>query len=1237
MATHPANTFIAAGTQDSRIFLWNNADGKPLANWLAHTGAVHSVQVNAQGTQLMSAGGDGLVKFWALPPVPPRMLTHPDAVLAAVASPDGKKLYTGSNDKLVRTWDTTKQAVEKQFTGHAGPVTAVAVSANLQILASGSADNTIRLWNQATAKESDVLLAHSAPVTALGINAANTQMLSASEDGTVKLWALPLVAPKSFIHSDQIMSLVLSADGNKMLTAGNDKIVRLWNLASGAKEKDYAGPTTPIVSLAVSGNGATIAAASADKTVTLWNAADAKVLQKLPMPAAPQAVAFSADAQSVFVGLADNSIKQIKIADGKEIKTLPAVHKGAIVGLALNGKGDLLFSASADKTIQTWALPEGAPKAKFDHVAPIIAMTLSKDGTRLAALAEKVVKVWTVADGKEVAALKLPVDAKGISLSPDNTRVIVACADKLARIYELDGKLLETLPHDGVVNGVAFVDAKKVITGGADKLARLWTSSLVWQRQHQGPVRQALFTPKGDQIVSAGDDKTIKLWNAADGKEVKAFTNESPITHLSLNADATKIATAGADKNVKIWTLADGKSSAPMAMPAAVQSLSLTPNGQRFAVALLDGASQVIRVHDIALGKDIQVFVDHTAPVKTLQWLADGRTLVTASADKTARLLDVGVVSALAAHPAGPMFAQYHGNGTQLVTAGADKTVKLWDLAKMNVLKSFGPVADPIKAIAFSKDFTRIGAAAGKIVKVWTIADGKEIASLSHSAEVLSLSFSQDGTRIATGAADKQTRLWEIATSKELQFFAQDDAVDAVILTPANNLVISAAGKLTRLDTASILRAVPADAGAVHGLAIVPANTHVLTAGADKIVKLWNLTSGAKEREFLGATGAVRAVAISKNSLLLAATGADQVVRVYQFADAKDLGAVKVGGEVRTLAFTPNSLALVGGTVGKSLQAWGVPFTPGQPLPKDFLKPVQSFTTADVLPEFTIAADSVSIYSAGQDKAMHVWKLASPAPTRSFAYGANVDAVAFQPNSTLLAAAGHDGKIRFFDLVKNAQAKDITAHIRDINKQQVAQPIYSLTFSPDGKQLLTSSYDNSIKLWDVAGGNMVREFKPYMVKDFEKGHQEPVYTAAFSPDGKFIATGSSGLERTIKIWNVGDGSVVRDLANPNYKTAPMFPPASHPGAVTNLRFTKDGKYLISVGDAPANKGFLAVWDWQAGKMLYDNTALQLGVFYGLALSPDQKTLVVSAGNRDRKFASPDFNAAYLLKMPTLGK
>src|SRR5262249_19074620 len=89
-AVAPGNTLVAAGTEDSKLFLWNAADGKLLTQAVAHGGAVTGVSFHPNGTQLLTSGRDGLVKVWALPPVPARSLTHPDGVLTAVLSADGK-------------------------------------------------------------------------------------------------------------------------------------------------------------------------------------------------------------------------------------------------------------------------------------------------------------------------------------------------------------------------------------------------------------------------------------------------------------------------------------------------------------------------------------------------------------------------------------------------------------------------------------------------------------------------------------------------------------------------------------------------------------------------------------------------------------------------------------------------------------------------------------------------------------------------------------------------------------------------------------------------------------------------------------------------------------------------------------------------------------------------------------------------------------------------------------------
>src|SRR5262249_20786286 len=137
----------------------------------------------------------------------------------------------------------------------------------------------------------------------------------------------------------------------------------------------------------------------------------------------------------------------------------------------------------------------------------------------------------------------------------------------------------------------------------------------------------------------------------------------------------------------------------------------------------------------------------------------------------------------------------------------------------------------------------------------------------------------------------------------------------------------------------------------------------------------------------------------------------------------------------------------------------------------------------------------------------------------NFAHPALVDAVAFDKTGTLLATGCHDGKMRIWDIGKAAVAKEVNAHVA----QPPAGPsaIYCIAWSPDGKQVVTGSLDHSLKLWDAASGNLVREFKAYKEKEFEKGHRDSIFTVTFSNDGKFLVSGSS--DRMIKIWNVADG------------------------------------------------------------------------------------------------------------------
>ena len=101
--------------------------------------------------------------------------------------------------------------------------------------------------------------------------------------------------------------------------------------------------------------------------------------------------------------------------------------------------------------------------------------------------------------------------------------------------------------------------------------------------------------------------------------------------------------------------------------------------------------------------------------------------------------------------------------------------------------------------------------------------------------------------------------------------------------------------------------------------------------------------------------------------------------------------------------------------------------------------------------------------------------------------------------------------------------------------------IYSLAFSPDGKLLATGSFDNDIKLWTFASGQELRTLK---------GHTGPVYCVVFNKDGSLLA--SSSLDATIRLWNPADGKQVREMKG-------------HTGIVDSIAFSPDGKLLASGG------------------------------------------------------------------------
>ncbi|HEX4608079.1 MAG TPA: hypothetical protein VH092_07730, partial [Urbifossiella sp.] len=492
----------------------------------------------------------------------------------------------------------------------------------------------------------------------------------------------------------------------------------------------------------------------------------------------------------------------------------------------------------------------------------------------------------------------------------------------------------------------------------------------------------------------------------------------------------------------------------------------------------------------------------------------------------------------------------------------------------------------------------------------------------AQPADVLTLSYSSDKSKLLLGRADNVAVLVDAATGAVHQAFPHAGPVRGVTLAPGAPLAVTAsADKTVGLHPITVQRAIAVGAGKVAGLAVSPQGERVIAVGPGKEATSWNTGNGVKEKAFDAGAEAV-AAAVSKDGQRLAVSAADGSVKVFTIADGKQIGAVAAGAPVVGLAFHPTAPALAGVLSTKAAAAWNVAFTPGQPTPPEFGQLLQTYPHPAPAAGPVFLADG-QFLTAAEDKLARRFKIAGSAPVKNLPHPNLVDAVAFDESGNVLATGCHDGNLRLFDVQKAALNKQVTAHVKTM-PQNEPQPIYAVAWAPGSKQVLTASFDHSLKLWDAAGGTMIREFKgapePKPGDKVEPpkgpvGHRDQVFTAVFTKDGKLLATGSS--DRTVKLWDVASGNVIRDFPNPDLKAPfPGEPPASHPGWVHAVRFTPDEKLLITAGTAPRYKGYVAAWAVADGKRLA-GAERDIGPVHALAVTPDGNRIVLGCGPKSR--------------------
>ena len=195
-------TYVANGSSDGYIRIWNTTSGELVAEHQAHAEKVRSVVFHPHvETLLASAGSDQRVYLWKLgkPETSSRTArkltlsadagpynNFNDGVWSIAFSPGGNQLACASWDGVIRIWNhNTGQEVA--LFGHRGPVLSVDYAADGNWLASGSWDGTVRIWDMRTCKEIAMFDAHQGPVRAVQFHPEGKLLASGGSDGTIRL------------------------------------------------------------------------------------------------------------------------------------------------------------------------------------------------------------------------------------------------------------------------------------------------------------------------------------------------------------------------------------------------------------------------------------------------------------------------------------------------------------------------------------------------------------------------------------------------------------------------------------------------------------------------------------------------------------------------------------------------------------------------------------------------------------------------------------------------------------------------------------------------------------------------------------------------------------------------------------------------------------------------------------------------------------------------------------------
>ncbi len=486
-----------------------------------------------------------------------------------------------------------------------------------------------------------------------------------------------------------------------------------------------------------------------------------------------------------------------------------------------------------------------------------------------------------------------------------------------------------------------------------------------------------------------------------------------------------------------------------------------------------------------------------------------------------------------------------------LVTANSG-AVYLTHLAAVQPFIELGRHEGAVLAAAITTDgsLAATGGVDG-LIRLWDTEKQREIGTLEGDAfGILSLAFSPDGKTLLSGGVGGEIIVWEVATQTKHAVLRQfENPILSLRMDTTGKRVLAASGNeayLFRLADPLGGTVFSGHSDLVNVALFDPTERAILTASADKTIRLYDLESGIEQRRLLGHSDAVLDIVVEGAEVFSAS--ADGTIRTWEYTHPSALetaaAVISVGGGVDETGILRPRFAS-----GTTVWEWtGRADRP--PLSRDLSVPVVALsadgryalssegdrltmfdlgdlgeTAPNVVQTFTLPSQAqIASIAIGRryllvgsaDQSAFLWEIASGRLLVTLPdQGDWVSGVALSSAENFLATVTLSGMLRLYEV--SPDSSDPLRPRFAIQTESAA--LWAVALSPDGKTTAVGDEAGRIRLYAAKDGLMEREIL---------AHPAQVNTLTFSGDSAFLISG--GADKTAAVFRLSDGRLIRRLS-----------------------------------------------------------------------------------------------------------